>query len=155
MEGTTGSHVIHNTGLIRGPQGAIRLGNAADQIFNSGQIDGNIETGGGGDAVTLQGGTVNGNIIDGTVTSNATTTTITDGGTGTFIVSANPGQTVVVNGNIQNFASMNIHSGSAKVNGQMYGDVTVESAGTLGGNATIKGGNLLIQGASRQAVASD
>jgi uncharacterized protein with beta-barrel porin domain len=146
VEGTTGSHVIHNTGLIRGPQGAIRLGNAADQIYNSGQIDGNIETGGGGDTVTLQGGTVNGNIIDGTVSSTATTTTITDGGTGTLIVSANPGQTVVVNGNIQNFASMTIHSGTAKVNGQMYGDVTVENAGTLGGNATIKGGNLLNQG---------
>ncbi len=52
----------------------------------------------------------------------------------------------MVNGDVRNFASMTIHSGTAIINGQMYGNVTVESAGTLGGNATIKGGNLVNQG---------
>ena len=41
---------------------------------------------------------------------------------------------------------MTIHSGTANINGQMYGNVIVESAGTLGGNAIIKGGNLVNQG---------
>lgn len=146
VEATAGAMVINNSGLIRGPQCAIRTGISADQITNSGIIDGNIETGGGGDTVNLQGGTVNGNIIDGIVTITATTTTITGGGTGSFLVNANAGQTAVVNGDVRNFASMTIHSGTAKINGQMFGDVTVENAGTLGGNAIIKSGNLINQG---------
>ncbi|MGD0516389.1 MAG: autotransporter domain-containing protein [Thermoguttaceae bacterium] len=147
LEGLDGAMVVNNSGLIRGTQCAIRTGNYADRITNGGVIDGNIETGGGGDTVIINGGTVNGNITDGTVTSTPTTTTITGGGTGVFIVNAASGQTAVINGDVRNFASMTIHSGTAKVNGQMYGDVTVESAGTLGGNTTIKGGNLINQGA--------
>ncbi|MGD0653657.1 MAG: autotransporter domain-containing protein [Thermoguttaceae bacterium] len=147
VDGSGGAMVINNSGLIRGTQCAIRTSNSADRISNSGTIDGNIETGGGGDTVIINGGTVNGNITDGTITSTPTSTTISGGGTGAFIVNAASGQTAVINGDVRNFASMTIHSGTAKINGQMYGDVTVESAGTLGGNTTIKGGNLVNQGA--------
>ncbi len=147
VENLGGAMTIINSGLIRGDQCAIRTGSYADRIASSGAIIGNIETGGGGDSVVIAGGTVNGNIIDGTVTSTPTTTTITGGGTGTFVVNAGAGQTAVINGDVRNFASMTIHSGQANMNGNMYGDVTVENAGTLGGNTIIKGGNLVNQGA--------
>jgi uncharacterized protein with beta-barrel porin domain len=146
VENSGGSIVVNNSGVIRGTQCAILTGNYADRITNSGLIEGNIETGGGGDTVTLTNGVVRGNITDGTVTSTPTTTTITGGGTGAFVVDAGAGQTAAVYGDVRNFATMTIHSGTANINGQMYGNVTVESAGTLGGNAIIKGGNLVNQG---------
>ena len=88
VENSGGSIVVNNSGVIRGTQCAILTGNYADRITNSGLIEGDIETGGGGDTVTLTNGVVRGNITDGTVTSTPTTTTITGGGTGAFVVDA-------------------------------------------------------------------
>jgi uncharacterized protein with beta-barrel porin domain len=133
MQSDAGVCSVDNSGILRGTEAAIRTSSsAADQIVNRGTIEGNVETGGGGDAVTLAGGSVSGNIDGGD-------------GTGVFTVDA-AGQTAAVAGNIQNFGVMTVHSGTAQINGQMHGSITVDSGATLGGNVIVKAGNLLNAG---------
>ena len=125
-ENSTRPITIVNSGTIRGTSYAIQTSGGDDVITNSGLIDGRICTGAGNDTVNVLGGTITGSI---------------DGGTGTNTLNFNlaNGSTFAFDGDILNMTSVNVNTGTARLNGQVSGDVSVASGATLGGNASISG----------------
>ncbi|MHB1038013.1 MAG: autotransporter family protein [Pirellulales bacterium] len=125
-EGVTGDLIVENSGVIQGLDYAIRTRGGNDVIINRGLVDGRIFTDTGDDTVNILGGVVTGSI---------------DGGTGTntldFDLAA--GATFASDARIANFTSINVNSGTVRLNGDTTGNVAIAHGATFGGNAYLHG----------------
>ncbi len=118
-ENSTRAITIVNSGTIRGTSYAVKTSDGNDVITNSGLIDGKVLTGAGNDVVNVLGGAITGSI---------------DGGAGTNTLNFNlaGGSTFTFNNDVLNMTSVNVNAGTARLNGQVSGDVAVASGAYIG-----------------------
>lgn len=125
--GAGGAVVLDNSGTISGSECAVRIGTGNDQVANRGLILGGIETGAGDDSVALGGGRVSGTV---------------DGGADIDVLAFNApaGAIAAVEGTVRNFETVEVRSGTARVNGVIEGSVATAAGARLGGVFALSGG---------------